>query len=148
MDCTICHFEIPADDLEKAGAFYRTLFGWEVVAVGQGDDAYMLVTTSQRPGSLGGGLSRRCAGHDAPIVYVSVSSIETTLGKLVELGGEVLMQRSAIPEVGWVATARDPQGNTIGLFQEDDGAGLTEEAAPPDAPAGDPAAAPPDPSGD
>lgn len=30
MDHTIVHFEIPADDPERAVSFYRKLFGWEV----------------------------------------------------------------------------------------------------------------------
>lgn len=30
MDHTIVHFEIPADDPERAARFYRELFGWDV----------------------------------------------------------------------------------------------------------------------
>ena len=30
MDHTIVHFEIPADDPERAARFYRELFGWNV----------------------------------------------------------------------------------------------------------------------
>jgi len=119
MDCTICHFEIPTDNVEEAGIFYRALFGWELQSVGQGDQTYLLVTTSKRAGSLGGGLSQRGEGHEAPMIYVSVASLEETMKKLVALGGEVLTPTGAIPKVGWVATARDPQGNAIGLFQED-----------------------------
>src|SRR2546425_10217911 len=30
MDHTVVHFEIPADDPERAAKFYRELFGWEI----------------------------------------------------------------------------------------------------------------------
>ncbi|MBA3318363.1 MAG: VOC family protein, partial [Gemmatimonadales bacterium] len=30
MDHTIVHFEIPADDPERAAKFYRELFGWQI----------------------------------------------------------------------------------------------------------------------
>ena len=30
MDHTIVHFEIPADNPERATQFYRELFGWEI----------------------------------------------------------------------------------------------------------------------
>ncbi len=30
MDHTIVHFEIPADDLDRATKFYREVFGWEI----------------------------------------------------------------------------------------------------------------------
>jgi predicted enzyme related to lactoylglutathione lyase len=32
-------------------------------------------------------------------------------------GGEVLQGRIEIPGVGWSAYFRDPEGNTMGLFQ-------------------------------
>lgn len=30
MDHTIVHFEIPADNPERAAKFYRELFGWDI----------------------------------------------------------------------------------------------------------------------
>jgi predicted enzyme related to lactoylglutathione lyase len=30
MDHTIVHFEIPADNPERATQFYRELFGWDI----------------------------------------------------------------------------------------------------------------------
>ncbi len=43
--------------------------------------------------------------------------------KLEELGGEVLVPKAALAKLGWTVLARDPQGNTIGLFEPDTGAG-------------------------
>jgi catechol 2,3-dioxygenase-like lactoylglutathione lyase family enzyme len=67
MDHTIVHFEIPADDPERATKFYRELFGWDIKKHdAPGGPEYWLISTvptdSQgrpaRPG-VNGGLMRR-----------------------------------------------------------------------------------------
>ncbi|VVB85161.1 Uncharacterised protein [uncultured archaeon] len=30
----VVHFEIPADDLERAQKFYRNVFGWKMAGIG------------------------------------------------------------------------------------------------------------------
>ena len=45
MDHTVVHFEIPADDPERAAKFYRELFGWEIKHMG-GPMDYWLVRRS------------------------------------------------------------------------------------------------------
>jgi predicted enzyme related to lactoylglutathione lyase len=35
MDNTVVHFEIPADQPERAAQFYRELFGWDHQKMGQ-----------------------------------------------------------------------------------------------------------------
>ena len=39
----VIHFEIPADDLDRAIKFYKDVFGWEIEKWDQGD--YWLVST-------------------------------------------------------------------------------------------------------
>jgi predicted enzyme related to lactoylglutathione lyase len=53
------------------------------------------------------------------LLYVLVDSIDETAGRVVELGGALQHDKTAIPGFGWVATVSDPHGNRIGLFQED-----------------------------
>jgi len=123
MESTICHFEIPADDLQAAGEFYSALFGWSVTPAGSD---YMLIRTSEQPGALGGALFRRpAAGGELPrgvTLYAVVESVEEAASKLEELGGTVLSPKAAVPGMGWTVVGQDPQGNAIGLFQRDEGA--------------------------
>ena len=42
---SIVHFEIPADDIQRAKTFYSNLFGWKIENM-HGMD-YMLIDTSQ-----------------------------------------------------------------------------------------------------
>ena len=63
---TVVHFEIPAEDVERARKFYSTLFGWkiqraEVKVDGDTMDYWMISTSgdSNEKSSLGGGLMKR-----------------------------------------------------------------------------------------
>lgn len=42
---TIVHFEIPADDVERARKFYSTLFGWKIEKP-EGEMDYWMISTS------------------------------------------------------------------------------------------------------
>ena len=68
---TIVHFEIPADDVERARKFYSALFGWKIEKIdvrkdGDTMDYWMISTSSEEGGdsnkkssALGGGLIKR-----------------------------------------------------------------------------------------
>mgnify|MGYP003298141927 CR=1 FL=1 len=80
----------------------------------------------QAPNKIsGGGLAPRGGDFTQPRSYVEVDSIEQTLEKVVELGGEVVMDRQPISETSWWAIFRDPDGNTVGLYE-----GTTDAASP------------------
>jgi len=119
MDSTICHFEIPADDPAAARTFYSTLFSWRIEPIPRADGEYLLLRTSSEPGSVAGGISKRTDDRQTMTLYFAVESLEESLKKAGELGGTVILPRTALPQVGWIATVRDPQGNVIGLFQGD-----------------------------
>ena len=50
-------------------------------------------------------------------VYVEVDEIEPYLEKVGELGGDVAVPKTEIPNQGWFAHIKDPDGNIFGLFQ-------------------------------
>ena len=62
---TLVHFEIPADDIERARKFYSTLFGWkiekaEVKVNGDSMDYWMISTSGDTndKSSIGGGMMK------------------------------------------------------------------------------------------
>ena len=119
MDSTVCHFEIPADDLDAAKRFYGGLFNWSI-SPAPGLDDYLFIRTSQdNPAALGGGILRRTDPQQGVIVYVMVESVEAMATKIEELGGKVVQPKTAVAKMGWTVVARDPQGNPLGLFQLD-----------------------------
>lgn len=60
MTSRVVHFDIPIDDAGRAGAFYRTVFGWNVEKWGPID--YWTMTTGE-PAGPGGRECARAAGR-------------------------------------------------------------------------------------
>ena len=72
MDHTIVHFEIPADDLERASKFYREVFGWEISRMPGPFEYFGVRTTAtdesgmpKGPGVNGGMMKRMHPGQHA-----------------------------------------------------------------------------------
>lgn len=118
----VVHFEIPVDDRERALTFYRTALDWEIT--GFGDQPYWLVQAGadEEPGA-NGALLMRGDVHEHPVLVVGVADLDEALGRVQGAGGQVLHPKMPIPGVGWSAYIRDSEGNTIGLFQPEAGAG-------------------------
>lgn len=114
----IIHFEIPADDPERAVGFYRNVLGW--VSSRFDEFPYWLVTAGDEaePGA-DGAISGRDPVHQAPVVVASVDDIDAALDRVTAHGGAVLQAKLPVPGVGWSAYFVDPEGNTMGLFQDD-----------------------------
>ena len=123
MDHTIIHFEIPANDVEKLKAFYEQIFDWKIVQTPGLIDYWIIQTvptdangTPLRPG-VNGGLYKRLLPESKPINYFAVESISDFLEKIEKLGGKVTQPKQEVPNVGWIATAEDPEGNSFALIQ-------------------------------
>jgi predicted enzyme related to lactoylglutathione lyase len=118
----IVHFEIPADDPQRASAFYRDALGWEVSR--WGDEPYWLVRAGEddEPGA-NGALVARGDLHRAPVLIAGVADMDDALHRVESCGGKVAQGKLPVPGMGWSAYVIDPEGNTIGLFQPDAGAG-------------------------
>jgi predicted enzyme related to lactoylglutathione lyase len=120
----VVHFEIHATQPERAIEFYRGIFGWEFTSFG-GPAEYWLIKTgpSEKPG-IDGGLIRRRGEIDgqAVIAYVctiEVESLDDRLAAVTARGGTLALPRMPIPGVGWLAYAKDTEGNIFGLMQSD-----------------------------
>jgi uncharacterized protein len=113
------HFEIAAEDPERAIRFYQSVFGWSFQKW-EGPMEYWLVKTGEKdePG-IDGGLGRRQKPGESTTNVVGVASVDD-ITKLVErAGGTTVVPRSAVPGVGWIAYYQDPERNTFGVMQED-----------------------------
>ncbi|MEP7203390.1 MAG: VOC family protein [Ilumatobacteraceae bacterium] len=120
------HFEIHADDPERAIAFYTDVFGWTVNQ--WENNPYWLVSTgpTDQPGIDGAILprvgERPAAG--APVVgmvnTMEVSDLDGALAKAFERGGILALDKMVIPGVGTVAYVLDSEANVIGMLQPED----------------------------
>jgi predicted enzyme related to lactoylglutathione lyase len=56
---------------------------------------------------------------NAFVCTVGVASAESSLAKAVELGAEVALPMMAVPGIGWLCYAKDPDVNVFGMMQAD-----------------------------
>lgn len=115
----VVHFDLSADDPQRAAAFYRAVFGWPVEKW-DGPTAYWLMTTGDaaRPG-ITGGIAQRIAAGDSVAVVFDVESVEAAAARVVACGGTIRQPAQPLPGVGLLVTCRDTEGNTFCLLQPD-----------------------------
>jgi predicted enzyme related to lactoylglutathione lyase len=119
----VIHFEIHAENPQRAIDFYSKLFGWQFTQ--WGGEQYWLIKTgeSTEPGIDGGLLPRRgTIDGTAVIAYVCTvdsKNLDATLEQAISLGGQIALPKMPVPGVGWLAYAKDPEGNIFGVMQSD-----------------------------
>ncbi len=115
----VVHFEIHCDDPERASKFYSDVFGWEVNKW-DGPMDYWLVKTGEKdqPG-IDGGLMKRQDPAGAVYNTIDVPDLDDFMQKVKNAGGQIVVDKQAIPGVGWVAYFKDTEGNVTGLFKSD-----------------------------
>jgi predicted enzyme related to lactoylglutathione lyase len=115
----VIHFEIPADNPERAVDFYRKVFGWGFQKWG-GPQEYWLASTGPdtQPG-INGGLLRRQHPGAGTCNTLDVPSVDQAVASVAQHGGKNVMPKTAIPGVGYLAYCSDTEGNVFGLMQAD-----------------------------
>ncbi len=120
----VVHFEIYADDPERAAKFYTSVFGWTIKKWEGPMDYWMVMTGKDEPGIDGGMIKRQkpLTGKDGVVAYVctmGVDSVDQYTKKVTTQGGTVVQPKGPIPGVGWFAMCKDTEGNMFGLMQDD-----------------------------
>jgi uncharacterized protein len=111
---SIVHFEIPADDLQRAKTFYSDLFGWKIEGF-QGMD-YMMIDVFGAPG---GGMMKRMHPDQLITQYIGVTSVDEYAAKVEKLGGKILVPKKAVPGMGYFVICMDTENNTFGIWEMD-----------------------------
>lgn len=124
----ITHFEIHADEPERAAKFYTDVFGWDIKKWDSTEMEYWMVMSapqgSTEPG-INGGLLRRPTplkdqcGSNAFVCTIVVEDYEATKEKIMNAGGKLAMPKFAIANMAWQGYFIDTEGNTFGLHQVD-----------------------------
>jgi predicted enzyme related to lactoylglutathione lyase len=120
----VIHFEIVADNPERAMKFYKEVFGWEFNKW-DGPQDYWLVKTGEdsQPG-INGGLTPKTnqgSGNTGGRITnsIDVPSIDEFSNKISMEGGKVLSPKMLIPGVGYLAICEDTEGISFGIIQYD-----------------------------
>jgi predicted enzyme related to lactoylglutathione lyase len=123
MSGRVVHFEIPADDVERAQAFYRDAFGWTINPMPQMN--YTIVGTAPSDengmptaaGAINGGMLARQGPITSPVITIEVDDVEQALSQIEKLGGKTAIGKQAVGDMGFAAYFTDPDGNVVGLWQ-------------------------------
>lgn len=119
---TIVHFDVPAEDPERAKKFYASLFDFKYQLVPEFQ--YNLITTTNLDGTpgVGGGLGKRMAPSQHMMNYFGVKSIDASMKQVEKLGGKLVSPKMPVPGMGWLVNCMDTEGNAFGLWEENKGA--------------------------
>lgn len=123
----VVHFEIHADNPERAIRFYQSVFEWEFIPFPGTDEYWFIKTGESGQTGIDGGLVRRRGPVDgtAIIAYVctvSVDRLDRYMMKVRASGGQQAVAKRAVPGIGWLAYAKDTEGNVFGLMEPDEDA--------------------------
>ncbi len=119
----VVHFEIPADNVERATKFYKETFGWRITSVPEMN--YTLMGTVEvdqnnmpkESGAINGGLMERSFGIKGPVITINVANIDVSIEKIQKFGGKIIQGKMEVPNIGYIAYFQDTEGNILGLIQ-------------------------------
>lgn len=121
----LCYFEIQSSDPKREVAFYSAVFGWTFTPVEGLPIQYFRIDTQ----GIHGGLLERPAqtppthcGTNAFTCSFEVEDFDQIAEKILAQGGQIAMEKFAIPGQCWQGYFLDPDHNTFGLVQVDSNA--------------------------
>lgn len=119
----VIHFEIQADDIERAKAFYEKTFDWKIGQIMTkeegGMDYWGLETGPEGTPGINGGMYQRPPDNKINTYdcTITVDNIDDAMAAVKANGGTIQGEKSEIPRIGWFATAFDTEGNKFGIMQ-------------------------------
>jgi predicted enzyme related to lactoylglutathione lyase len=115
----VIHFEIAADEPERATRFYESVFGWEIQKWDGPMDYWLITTGPEDEPGIDGGLGKRNRPEEQTTNTIGVDSVDDYIHKIQESGGSVISAKHAVPGVGYMAYCADTEGNVFGIMEED-----------------------------
>jgi len=86
------------------------------------DMEYYVITTTDDKGNkaIGGGMiKKQNPQHQGLSVIIDVKSIEEHSTKVEKLGGKIMLQKTAVPGMGYFAICSDTENNTFAIWETD-----------------------------
>jgi predicted enzyme related to lactoylglutathione lyase len=122
----VIHFEIHAEDPDRAVKFYQSVFGWKFTRAFVPMEYWLIETVPTAAPGIDGGLLRRRGPAPAEgqpvnafVCTVDSPSVDDSARAIEAHGGTIALPKMPIPGVGWLLYAKDTEGNIFGVMQED-----------------------------
>jgi uncharacterized protein len=112
MANNVVKWQILSTNPEEAAKFYASLFGWRVDS--KNKLGYRELKT---PAGIDGGIwPAPPEAHDFVQLFIEVDDLDAAIAKALELGGSVLVPKSALPDGDELAILKDPRGLSFGVM--------------------------------
>ncbi len=113
-------YDLLTTDVDAAKAFYMDVVGWSLQRWDGGGKPYFMWVAGEAP--IGGMMEltpqmRQAAAPPHWMAYVAVDDVDAAAARASELGGQIRLPGTDIPEIGRFAVITDPQGAAISLFR-------------------------------
>ena len=113
-------FDVYVDDMDRAMAFYETVFQQQLELIGDPTGETVMRSFPANMGAYGAAGALVKSPHARPgpggtLIYFSVDDCAVEQARVAEAGGKVLRPKFSIGEFGWVALCADTEGNLFGL---------------------------------
>jgi predicted enzyme related to lactoylglutathione lyase len=115
----VVHFEIPAEDPDRAVKFYSEVFNWKIEKWTGPVDYRLITTGSEDEPGINGAIMKRQNPQATVTNTIEIPSVDDFLNKIVANGGKIIAPKMPVPGVGYTAYFADTEGNVFGLMQPD-----------------------------
>lgn len=116
---TLCWADLSTPDQARAGQFYSSLFGWQIMKEDE-DPAHNYWHIKNGEEFIGGipPASHRQPGTPAHwLAYFTVADCDATASEAKKLGANLYMAPTDFENVGRISVIADPQGATFAIFK-------------------------------
>jgi uncharacterized protein len=115
-------YDLMTTDAEAAKPFYHDVVGWGAAPWDGGEKPYTMWMNGETP--LGGVMelpeeARRAGSPPHWLAYIASPDVGDTVTRASQLGGQVIMPVTDIPQVGKFAVLSDPQGAMFAVYTPD-----------------------------
>ena len=86
----VVHFEINADDVERAKNFYEQVFDWKIEKWEGPMDYWLIMTGEENAPGIDGGLGFEEEGFPKVVNTIDVENVDEVVKKIQENGGEII----------------------------------------------------------
>ena len=118
----VVHFELGVTNPERAIKFYSGVFGWTIHKYGGPMEYYLVDTGDPKEPGINGGLVVNKDAQPRTVNTIAVENLDEFMKKVEEAEGKIVVPKTAIPGVGWLAYFNDTEGNIVGMHQFDSSA--------------------------
>lgn len=113
----VVHWELWSQDPDKVSDFYAKVFDWKIKSMPEIN--YHLVDTDSEAG-IGGGIMKPQDGEwpSNMTFYIDVDDLATYRQRVVDAGGQIVVEEMEVPNVGSFSLFSDPDGRVLGMWKQ------------------------------